>query len=974
MVRKIDKAQINLLKNCGKTQPRPWLHRTSFSRHFDGSLWSYLLNALNTLNALILPFVCLLISGPALATGVSGEISRIGDATHIEFRGQNQWEYEVTRVGKRSLRLVLSSFDLPTEAKLKTWSDALVSSVDLDKGGADGKYIVTFNLTENSIDSFDYLTDDPSRLIIDIYREAPNPQIKNKADATASNPEDKKSEAARKRARKIAATPEDYVKKGFQRSPSGSELLTVEKAGEKTSEQTKKSLSQTGGVFDGNDPDFNRFRVKEFEIKEDAIIASKQNIFIKFPMLQMSSSELPKLLENSPEYVIAPRDDAENKHARFLLTLFLKGRKAAFLKTYEYFNRKFPKSIYDEIVRNMAAEIHYSLYQEEKLAYHFQRAYDEYQYLLAKYPESPLAERTELILSYSVLERGEALAALQNLQRFLEKYPESPHTDPVRRAIGAVYVQLGKYEEATQTYERLGKTAKDKIFSHEATYRLGDVAFSRRDYKEAIALYQAALKSLPNFEKRFPNALYNMAESYFWTGDYRNSLEAYVNFLKYFPTHDHDGYAMTRVGELMEIMGVDQGRVMGGYLESYFRFHDSPGAGVARVRMLSQQMKGMKEKELKRAVDEMTEIAVKSSLPKMDEFINLMVSDGFYRRGEYERALGYLVSFYQSHPTSSSLPFFHKRILKNITDDLKKMAEEKRYMDVLGKFSKLSATWLKKPDRLDIPYFLGQAYEQAGVYNESEKIYSELLANLKKIKGTQEEKERRVIEHLPQFDELYLRLSTNCLLQRDVTKAHGYLTEIKNPEAFSSQSKIEWMGNLAKVAEEKGKTGEVIKYLLELIEAWKKSPEMLGPAYLKLAEMQIRQKQWPDAETTLNLIRTMKTQKMPVGNDVWVSALEKQGDVLYQQKKNIGAVEAYLELLDQFENKRPLAYVRYKVGSILYETGDIRAAEKVWGLLKDQNGQIYKKLAAERLQQAEWQDSYKKYLNRIPAMSGVKGE
>ncbi|MBK7844881.1 MAG: hypothetical protein IPJ71_14545 [Bdellovibrionales bacterium] len=199
MVRKIDKAQINLLKIYGKARPRPWLIRTSFSRHFDGSFWSHSL-----MKALVLPLLYLFTPGPAFATGVSGEISRIGDATHIEFRGQNQWDYEVTRVGKR-IRLALSSFDLPTEAKLKAWSDALVSSVELDKAGADGKYILTFNLTENNIDSFDYLTDDPSRLIIDIYREAPNPQIKNSVNTTTPNPEDKKSEEARKRSKKISS-------------------------------------------------------------------------------------------------------------------------------------------------------------------------------------------------------------------------------------------------------------------------------------------------------------------------------------------------------------------------------------------------------------------------------------------------------------------------------------------------------------------------------------------------------------------------------------------------------------------------------------------------------------------------------------------------------------------------------------------------------------------------------------------------
>ncbi|MCB0361547.1 MAG: hypothetical protein KDD35_02430, partial [Bdellovibrionales bacterium] len=99
-----------------------------------------------------------------------------------------------------------------------------------------------------------------------------------------------------------------------------------------------------------------------------------------------------------------------------------------------------------------------------------------------------------------------------------------------------------------------------------------------------------------------------------------------------------------------------------------------------------------------------------------------------------------------------------------------------------------------------------------------------------------------------------------------------------------------------------------------------------------------------------------------------------RGNVLYEQKRYVAAVEAYLALLDQYETKRPLAYIRYKVGSILYETGDIKGAERIWSQLKANQGDMYKKLAAERLNQAEWQDEYKKYLNRIPAMSGVREE
>lgn len=908
---------------------------------------------------------------PAFAKGVSGEISRVGDATHIEFSGHKQWDYDLKKTGNKTLQLAVSPFDSATETSLRSWSDALLSEVKVDKKGIDGKYIVTFSLANEDVESFDYLTDDPSRLIIDFYRQ----EAKPKPSSPISTEEKKatKGSATKKvaKAHQLLTNKEGYVKKeAVNRTPAGSEILdpgTME-------EGNSSSLRQMKGVFDGNDPEYKRFQVKDFEIKEEAIIASKQNIFIRFPMLEMSSSELPDLLSNSPEYAIIPRDNEENKQAQFLLTLFHKGREASFLKSYEFFIKKYPQSIYDEIVRHLAAEVYFDRYRKEQSAFYFQKAQVAYEYLLAKYPQSQLAERTELVLGYSRLERQDGVGALQTFQDFIKKYPQSTHLDHVRRAMAAAFLLLGKYEDATQTYRDIVTQSSNKEAKNEATYRLGDVAFATHDYEKAIQLYQSALKQLPEGGKKFPNALYNLAESYFWTGEYQQSLDTYRQFLTHFPTHNHDGYAMTRIGELMEILGVDQSRVMGAYLESYFRFRDSPGAGVARIRMLSQQMKGMKWKELERAEAEMKEIAAHSSLPKMDEFMNLMVADGLHHRGEYEKALAYLVNYYQKNPTSSSLPFFHKRILKNVTRHLAQMVDEKRYMDVLSQFSRYSATWLKNPDRFDVPYFLGRAYEQAGVFDEAEKVYDELLAKMKKIKGTPEERERRVNEFLPSFDELYLRLATAALLQRDFSKAHHFLESIDNPEGMPSDLKVEWVSDMAKVAEEQGKASEAIPHLRRLTDSWKDSPELVAPIYLRLAEMQIRQGQWSAAEESLNKIREIKNKKVPIADEVWVTALERMGDVFYHQKKYLSAVEEYLQLLDQYEDKRPLSYIRYKVGSILYDKGDLKGAEKVWSRLTNENGQMYKKLATERLAQAEWQDSYKKYLNRIPAMSGMREE
>ncbi|MCB0386492.1 MAG: hypothetical protein KDD43_13950, partial [Bdellovibrionales bacterium] len=270
-----------------------------------------------------------------MASDVSGHVSRVGDATHVEFRGKDQWNYELEKSGKQKVRLVVPPFDVPTEAVMKTWSDSLVSGISVDKNGKDGKYIVTFDLASDKVESFDYLTDEPSRLIVDFY--LPEPAIEKKVEQAPKTPKGKKRTTAKRSSKKSqpssAVKGDTYTKRNADRDPAGSELLGVS---ENPIGSRAGGIYGLTGVFDGNDPRYTRFQVKDFEIKEDAIIASKQNIYIRFPMLDMPASELPNLVENSPEYAIRPNDEEENKQARFLLTLFMKNRPAAFLKTYDF--------------------------------------------------------------------------------------------------------------------------------------------------------------------------------------------------------------------------------------------------------------------------------------------------------------------------------------------------------------------------------------------------------------------------------------------------------------------------------------------------------------------------------------------------------------------------------------------------------------------------------------------------------------
>jgi tetratricopeptide (TPR) repeat protein len=918
----------------------------------------------------------LLLSSTAFGQSISGQISRIGDSTHLEFKGRSEWTYDDPVQSGDKLTFLLPAFDVPTETSLRGWNCTFVKEVAINKNAPDGKYEVIFTLADKNVETFNYLTDEPSRLIIDFYRRADTEQKVNPAPATptpanktlANSPGPKTGAAQQGTA--TSSSRDEYTKidKGG-RKPASNEILVG--PGLPVSEvAVAEAELPTRGIFDGGDPNYDRFGIKDYQIKEESIIASQQNIYIKFPMLKVKIERFGELYKNAPEYEIKPKDSKENKEARFLAKLHLDKKTASFLEAYEYFQKQYPTSEYDEIIRNMKTEILIHRYLEKNDATDYDLFRSEYRYLLDKYPDSVLAERNLLLLSYSALEKGDSAEALQDLQRYEQKYPNSEEIDHVRMASAEALVILNKPQDALNIYAQIEKSAKNKSLGIEAAYRMGDVHILAREYTKAVAAYERAMKTYPAFKKVFPNAQYNTSESRFWLGEYKKSLQDFVEYLKLYPTHSHGGFALTRVGELLQILGADQSRVVGAFIESYFRFPRSQGSEVARIRMLSQGLKGMKEKEERKALEEIEEIAKNSKLPRMDEFVTLMVADGLSRRGEFKDSLERLVTYYQAHPTTTSLPVFKGRILRNISDVMKDEVEKNNFIGTLNFYGKYAKTWLKGSDRIDIPFYQARAFEQSGVYAQAEKSYIEIRNELNKIRNTKEEKKRKVYENLPNVDQVNLRIAAVAVEQRQYREALTSLKSIKT--GLTGAENVERVQIGARVAEQLGDLKQAISYLHELVKNWQGQPELVAQPHLSLAELYLKTENLDAAGKSLAEIEGMKIKGTDVSDEVWAKTLELRGEHQFQNGQRLAAVETFSKLLDEYETKRPLSGIRYRAGRILYDEGDVRGAEKMWSGLDEKTGEFYKKLAQEKLQQSEWQDSYKKYMDRIPAAEGMK--
>jgi tetratricopeptide (TPR) repeat protein len=156
------------------------------------------------------------------------------------------------------------------------------------------------------------------------------------------------------------------------------------------------------------------------------------------------------------------------------------------------------------------------------------------------------------------------------------------------------------------------------------------------------------------------------------------------------------------------------------------------------------------------------------------------------------------------------------------------------------------------------------------------------------------------------------------------------------------------------------------------LHAWKGDAGLTSPLHLRLARLQGSAKNFKEADAHLAKILSMKAENEKVSDDVLAKALQLRGELYVARGNRTEAVKTYSDLLEKFGETRPLASVRYKLGQLLYEDGNLKAAQSTWAQLTPEKDGLWARLANEQMQGAKWQNDYKKYLNRIPAASTLR--
>ncbi len=886
---------------------------------------------------------------------VQVETKSLKDATHITFTGHDEWRYDISRA-PRSVNVQFNGLKPDDVSELTDLKDARVKSVTV-KEGNNGDALVTFTLAPGQ-NLFDYQTDQPVNLVFDIFKEEKKP---TKVSLSKKKPIQKIKAAI---ARNVASI--EHPELGEQQP-----LLN--------SSSADPRLQLKFGIFDGGDQNMNRFKILDGDstpaTQELGAIQREHNLYIHFPLLVLERPFLKNIIDDGAmKYTAPPGKSDEDMQVQLLIKLYNEGKYAVVLRTFKFFEESFPKTKYEKTLDFLKADTYFRLWQQDHNQNDFDTAMTRYKELLNKYPTDETRFHTLMFIGANYLEVGNYLGALATFQVGIEKYSDSPFIFEMKLAEAEVLNQLNKSDAALDTLTKIQSDPKANTYGADAELRRGDIYFHKKDYAGAVKEYKETMQKLPEHMIDAPNIYFNTAEAEFWMGDYKASLESYRDFLQKFPNHSFGGYAMTRIGEIFEMMGVNPQKVTGSYLESYYRYHGTPGAFIAKLYVNTKRFPQMKEKEVEAVKNEINDEAPKYvKIEDMDPFVVLSLARANLSRGSFKIALDSLVKYYQKNILSPHLPLFKEYIVQTIKQEMNHNYDDGSALKAVETYLSYKDSWLKNINQPDLLYRLGQAYESLNLVEDATQAYTEAMTGLNRL-TPDDLKTAKALKQNPSQDEIYLRLAATSLKDENLKKTAQYLSEIKNPEILSESEKVERGLILSSLAEKEERTDLAMLALKDLNEHWKGKPGLLADAWLRIGRLEARDENYTKAlPWVVKVLSAAENPETKIKDETVKASLELTGDIHGHLGQTQQAIDSYKMYLDRFGANSPTASVKYKLGKIYFDQKDLRTASEVWsGLKTDEKAKVWAKMADENLSQAKWDSKYDRYLQKREPAGGGK--
>lgn len=274
----------------------------------------------------------------------------------------------------------------------------------------------------------------------------------------------------------------------------------------------------------------------------------------------------------------------DRDHYALALLLAKQKKLGLVLRTIDFFEKGFKQSPYEADMRFLKAAALLRLGKQLKADRLTEQGGDLLGRIIAEEPLSVRGRQARLYLLARAADQGNA-ARILDLSKGTEGF-SSEEQALYLLASAEAQQALRALSDAEALYAKLAALKGTSSLAPEGAYRLGEIKMEQGDYAKAKEAFIAALRAFPDQVKRFPAAVFNLAETYYRLGERKNARELFLEFRARFPHDPNLWAAELRIPEIDRMEGgADAAQAASRYESLVNRHPYSPGAFIAELRL-----------------------------------------------------------------------------------------------------------------------------------------------------------------------------------------------------------------------------------------------------------------------------------------------------------------------------------------------------------------------------------------------------
>ena len=275
-----------------------------------------------------------------------------------------------------------------------------------------------------------------------------------------------------------------------------------------------------------------------------------------------------------------PRGDSEEMDmVRLALKLARENNEALSIKTVEFLEKQYPTSRFLNEMLFLKANDLYRLGFEDKGRALIQE-------LAKRARGTDIAMQSAAFLAVQAFNNQEWLTALNGFLELKKEMPKAKLLWLFHYGIAESLFQIKQTDEAKVEYEWVASKAPSRDIRAEAAFKMGDIYIERNQYAQAVVAYGSAIKKHESELAHYPQVLMNLSESYFQLEEFDRAEKSFERYLEYGRNQPNAWRASLRIAEIKSLNHKISPEIEAAFTETINHYPMSPGATIARLRVL----------------------------------------------------------------------------------------------------------------------------------------------------------------------------------------------------------------------------------------------------------------------------------------------------------------------------------------------------------------------------------------------------